>query len=172
MSNDPIGEPVPTSSSQPDATAPSQSTFRLGRVIGLLAMPIVLVIVIVVGVPSGWEDALKQWFRPRLVAVTGQVEMGGKPVSGGFVRTKFLDGARGTALGPLGEDGRFELNTEDASGAFVGRHKVMVYLMDNSFPPKSLIPEKYTQPETTPLTIEVTSTPERNHFVIKLDSPE
>jgi hypothetical protein len=158
--------------SRPETNSKIQPTFRIGRVAVFLAVPVLIAIGAVVGIALGWEDVLRKWTRPKLVAVTGQVEMDGKPVPAGFVRTKFLDGPGGTALGPLDKDGRFSLTTGDDSGAFLGRHKVMVYYMDNSFPPKSLVPEKYTQPETSPVTIEVNASADRNHFVIRLDSPE
>lgn len=162
---------------QPTSTAPELASkpqaltgARWSRVALVLAVPIVLAIVVIAGIAMGWEEVLHGWIKPKLVPVTGQVEFDGKPVPGGFVRAQYLDGTGGIALGPLDEAGRFTLSTDDLPGAVVGRHKLMVYYMDNSFPPKSLIPQKYSQPETSPLTIQVTSSSDKNHFVIKLDA--
>ena len=157
------------SRSQPNTDTLPQP-FSSSRVVKLVTIPLVLLALIAAGVSLGWENALKQWLRPQLVPVTGEVQYQVKPMTVGFVSTRYLDGQGGTTLGSLDSEGRFSLSTNGVPGAFVGRHKVLVQCFDVSvFPPKSIIPEKYAQEGATPLTIKVTSSKEKNHFSFKVD---
>ena len=57
------------------------------------------------------------------------------------------------AVGPIKPDGSYELTTDNpGDGAIIGEHKVAVVSVDNSAAKKSVIPEKYSTPNTTPLT--------------------
>jgi hypothetical protein len=157
-------------SQNPLQTGTSSKPFSAWRVIKLATIPLVLFVLIATGISLGWEDALKQWIRPQLVPVTGEVRYEGKPMTVGFVSTRYLDGQGGTTLGPLDSEGRFSLSTNGVPGAFVGQHKVLVLCFDGSvFPPRSIIPEKYAQEAATPLMIKVTSSKEKNHFLFKID---
>lgn len=159
----------PEQSPSPPTTGPSPKKFSTGQVVKLATIPLVLVVLIVVGGSLGWEEAVKRWIRPQLVPVTGEVQYQGKPLTSGFVSTRYLGGSGGTALGALDEEGRFTLATNGTPGAFVGRHKVLVHCMGRGMPPPSLIPEKFSQEDATPLTIDVTSSTDKNHFSFKVD---
>jgi hypothetical protein len=96
----------------------------------------------------------------NLAAVKGKVQLNGQPLANGAVVTDFA-GGRG-AQGVV-KNGEFELGTFAADdGALVGSHKVAVTANDTgagsepeSSPGKSLIPQRYNNPATSELTIEV-----------------
>ena len=75
------------------------------------------------------------------------------------------------ALGPIDADGTFRLTTNGEPGAYSGRHRVTVLCMDGGFPPKSIIPERYTQPETSPFVIHVARTGPNNVQLELVDAP-
>lgn len=106
----------------------------------------------------GWLEPLADWASPTLCQVTGTVRYNGQPVTKGFVQTIYeRRGVMGT-LGSINPDGTFELTTNGVSGAYSGRHRVIVLCMDGGFPPKSILPERYTEPRLTPLVINVSRT--------------
>lgn len=142
---------------------------KMGRIAMVVAIPVVLGVVYVAALAFGLDATVQHWFKPRLKPATGQIEFKGNPLTSGFVATKYLGGQWNGAVGPLDSEGKFTLETDGIKGAYVGRHKLMVLSMDNSFPPKSVVPGKFSQPDTTPLTIEVTASSETNHFIIKID---
>ncbi|RUL87574.1 hypothetical protein [Tautonia sociabilis] len=113
--------------------------------------------------------------KPKLGRVSGSVTYNGAPVTKGVV-TFVPSGGAGAqtgqpATGEIGSDGSFRLTTfESGDGAVVGDHVVLVQSveMDPSIeggsmpipdargnlpiqPPKHLVPEKYSQTETSPL---------------------
>ena len=106
----------------------------------------------------GGMEPLANLVSPTLCRVTGTVLYNGKPLDRGFVQTIYeRRGLMGT-LGPINADGTFELDTNGEPGAYSGRHRVIVLCMDGSMPPKSILPEQYTQPQTSPLVIQVSRT--------------
>jgi len=94
--------------------------------------------------------------------VQGKVTLDGKPLASGMVGT--LPPAGRGSSGKI-ENGEFELSTFGKNdGALVGTHKVAVVARENSQGAgpeakagKLLIPERYTNPETSGLTIDVKS---------------
>jgi len=101
---------------------------------------------------------------PQVAPVSGSVTYNGKPVASGTVTFHPAGGGR-PASGQLDADGRFELSTFDrGDGAVLGKHRVTVVAYDASTDPSIApdsadvyaVPEKYTEPETTPLEVEVT----------------
>lgn len=160
--NEPINEPLSpnqpsSSSSGPEPCVPSlftplspDSGLKWGRMTALL--------VLILGGLAwglGWLEPLANWASPTLREVRGTILYNGKPVTKGFVRTIHESrGVMGT-LGPINADGTFELTTNDNRGAYSGRHRVVVLCMDGGFPPKSILPERYTEPQTSPLLIQV-----------------
>lgn len=113
--------------------------------------------------------------------VHGKVTYKGKPVPAGsvlFVPAGQPDDApTNPASGTINPDGTYELHSQEEAGAILGEHKVIVVAVDGakqapapdpSKPPavgagppvrggqfKTLVPEKYSNPVTTPLTRKV-----------------
>lgn len=103
-------------------------------------------------------------------AVHGKVTYKGKPLTFGsvvFFPTKAPeDGVLMPASGDIKPDGTYELKSQSDDGALLGEHKVVVYAVESSQPAaskegdapkadqgpkKSLLPRKYSAPDTTPL---------------------
>ncbi|SIO35970.1 hypothetical protein SAMN05444166_4079 [Singulisphaera sp. GP187] len=110
--------------------------------------------------------------------VHGKVTYQGKPVPLGSVLfvpvVPPADGLMQPASGSINPDGTYELKSEADAGAILGEHKVVVVAIDGgaaaepakaadsgpapvakSVRLKSLIPKKYSDPTTTPLTRKV-----------------
>ncbi len=97
---------------------------------------------------------------PELGQVTGQVTLDGKPLTSGTVTTVPLKG-RG-ARGAIDSEGYFTLESGDlGSGAVVGTHRVAVIAVEETAwqgpetPKKLLVPQRYTNSDTSRLQIEV-----------------
>ena len=136
-------------------------SFSLLRVFAML-----VIAAIVAGAGYGiW--ALKN--APKgLVAYTGRVLYQGKPVVGG-VMTQNLDDKFDSAGATLDEEGRFTLETNGESGANVGRHKLAVISFERGAPPRPLVPTAYTSITSTPLVVEITADPAKNHGEFSLE---
>jgi hypothetical protein len=114
---------------------------------------------------------------PPMAPVSGSVTLDGKPLPQGTVQ--FVpNAAQGTAgapaVGSIGPDGRYTLQTAGHDGAIVGHHKVRVDArrtpkdyMDTM--PPSLIPAKYNDPDTSGLVVEVKGG-EKNQIPLELKS--
>lgn len=94
--------------------------------------------------------------RPKVVPISGQVLIDGKPLTHGFIRIVPAD-AR-PASGEIGTDGRFTLKTfEDDDGAVTGVHLVAImaveYLSESDI--RWHAPEEYSQHETSGLTVDI-----------------
>jgi hypothetical protein len=113
---------------------------------------------------------------PTVAPVTGKVLLNGKPLTQGNVVTH-PSGGRGSN-GVIQSDGSFRLSTYGKQdGAIVGIHKVGVLAFEGkvgSGPEavggKMIVPQRYINPETSQLTIEVTADGP-NEPVIQLSSP-
>ena len=117
--------------------------------------------------------------------VHGKVTYNGKPVPLGTVLFVPVeppkDGLMQPASGSIGTDGTYELKSEADAGAIIGEHKVVIIAVDGGKPVeaaqapdaapspaggpgksakspvfKTLVPSKYSDPGTTPLTKKVT----------------
>ena len=102
--------------------------------------------------------------RQKTAVVRGKVTYKGKPVPHGSV-TFMPTGSSPAATGEIQSDGKYTLTTySSGDGAVLGSHKVMIVSIQdtsaklpeerNPLPPP-LVPDKYTNPATTPLTAEV-----------------
>ncbi len=99
--------------------------------------------------------------RPNIAPVKGHVLFDGQPLTTGSLATMPKAG-RG-AKGVINSDGTFELSTfGKGDGATIGRHKVAVAAFESSAKAgpesgngKLLVPERYTNPESSGLTIDV-----------------
>ena len=94
--------------------------------------------------------------RPRLVPVSGQVLIDGKPITAGFIRV-VPNNAR-AAQAQIGPDGRFTLGTFDKNdGCVPGTHQVIVSAFDQSGGGlRWLAPQKYCDRKTSGLSVEIT----------------
>jgi hypothetical protein len=119
---------------------------------------------------------------PPVGQVGGVVTLDGQPLTKGHVQ--FMpDSSKGTkgrmAVGLIGADGRFKLTAfKPGDGALVGFHKVVIICEEDmpAFdpkvappPPKSLIPVRYTDANTSGFTAEVKSAG-KNDFTFALES--
>lgn len=98
--------------------------------------------------------------KPSVAPVKGKVLLDGQPLTKGSVLT--MPSAGRGANGAIGPDGSFELSTfGQRDGAKIGRHKVAVVAFEHSDSGpeanlgKLLVPKRYTNPETSELTIDV-----------------
>jgi hypothetical protein len=111
------------------------------------------------GCAGGRSDAL--------LPVAGQVTEEGKPLARGTISLR-PDLEKGNKsqdhpTGTIGAGGRYVLFTSGREGAPAGAYKVVVFcnepveIKGKAHPgmPKSLIHERYNQPNTTPLSVEV-----------------
>jgi hypothetical protein len=116
--------------------------------------------------------------RLKLVPVSGVVTQAGKPLTGGAVSfvpdSSKGNTARLSCVGRIGRDGRYELmsngvtKSETGKGAPLGWYKVMLL---TSLPgaPDITVDPIYTDPESTPLSVEVVANPESGRYDFKLD---
>jgi hypothetical protein len=108
---------------------------------------------------------------PRLAPVRGKVMYKGQPLPCGTI-VFAPDAVRGTS-GPLAHatiqpDGSYALQTENGFGAVVGWHRVTVSAVEVPPPgpgqrfasPRSLLPDKYRDPELSGLLCEVKASQE------------
>jgi hypothetical protein len=117
--------------------------------------------------------------RPPTARVSGRVTYQGRPVPEGKII--FIPEQGRPAIGELGPDGQYELKTFIAGdGALVGKHRVTIEARrvsggakpktieeelhggGGASPPTNfsiqwLVPEKYANPDTSPLTAEIKS---------------
>jgi hypothetical protein len=114
----------------------------------------------------------------KLVAVEGKVMLGDKPVTNGFVMFK-PDASKGNTSmeepsGSIDAQGNYALSTGAKKGAAPGWYKVAVTAAENLDPnnpyfTKWLIPEKYIDPQTSKLVVEVVENPAAGAYDFKLD---
>jgi hypothetical protein len=155
-----MNEPQTRDASNEAASPPSE--LNLGRVVGT-----VVSVMVVIGLGFlGYE----YWSNRELtyVKVTGRVMWDGKPVTIGAVMTQHTKYPREAAIGGLGPDGRFELISNTTAGAALGTHKIIVASYGAGMGTTPLVPREYLKAETTPLSIEVTSDPAKNHFELEV----
>jgi hypothetical protein len=101
--------------------------------------------------------------NPAVAPVRGKVLLDGQPLRTGMVNT--LPKAGRGSHGEIQSDGSFQLHTFGRNdGAMIGPHKVSVAVFDTKGPRspenpygKLLVPQRYTNPETSELTIDVDS---------------
>lgn len=140
-----------------------KSGFDVVRVLGT---------VVIVAVIGGGGYALFSYLTTdpgKLYEATGEVTWNGEPVTIGAVMTLHESDPYLSALGPLDENGHFTLLTNMEPGAAIGRHKLIVASYGDGMPPPPLVPAHYASYDDTPLYIDVTSDPQKNHFIIRLE---
>jgi len=116
--------------------------------------------------------------KDNLVPVEGKVTVGKKPLTTGFV-VFYPDAAKGNISkeeprGTLDAEGNYRLLTHTKNGAAPGWYKVAVTAADqldpnNPYFTKWRIPERYIDPRTSKLTVEVVENPAAGAYDLRLD---
>jgi hypothetical protein len=93
-----------------------------------------------------------------LAPVRGKVSYKGIPLRGGSI--VFTPDPDRNRDGPIAEaeiqpDGTYALLTDKVPGAVPGWHRVTVIWLDDSIPPRSLVPGRYGDPERSGLRFEI-----------------
>lgn len=113
---------------------------------------------------------------PALVPVEGQVTYQGQPLKTGSLVFQ-PDAAKGntstlTPSGTLGPDGRYKLYTQERPGAPPGWYKVGVVAQEappnDPYAMRSLIPQRYGDPQTSGISIEVSASAPAGAYDIRL----
>jgi hypothetical protein len=115
----------------------------------------------------------------RTVPVRGEVTFDGKPLGQGSLAF-WPDAEKGNkadfeAGAEIGPDGTYELSTRGRTGAPPGAYKVTVAAQvpmnpkDRYSRPKLLVPEIYTDKNTTPLRVEVVDNPGPDAYKLTLN---
>jgi hypothetical protein len=115
----------------------------------------------------------------KLIPVEGKVTAGGKPLTTGTV-IFYPDVQRGNLSkeeprGAIDADGNYTLLTHIKQGVAAGWYKVAVTAAEqldpnNPYFTKWLIPEKYIDPNTSHLEVEVVENPSPGAYDLKLDA--
>jgi hypothetical protein len=150
-------------------------------VFSLLAIMTTTSIVAIAGCGSGDEWTAK---RPKVYRASGTVKLDGKPLEGATV-VYHSQSHNVSAQGVTDKDGKYRLTTfDEGDGAADGKHKVVVTKRkyeemktkynspeENAVAliPKELLHKRYSQPDTTPLEVEVKSSGS-NDSVVEIDS--
>jgi hypothetical protein len=114
----------------------------------------------------------------KLVPVVGKVTVDGKPLTTGSVSFRPEKGSANSEQpgGEIDEEGTYRLFTAGKEGAPPGRYRVLVVAVDpndlkKKFPygkRTSYVNQKYTDPKTTDVTVEVTPSPAPGAYDLKL----
>lgn len=103
---------------------------------------------------------------PKLVPVSGVVTLDGQPLSDAGILFQPIGGGP-PASGTTDASGRFTLRTQNRPGAVLGEHRVSITKFESTgtgmgvagnepVRMRWLLPEKYTRPETSGITVKVT----------------
>lgn len=163
-----MSEPQAPLVSVEDDVSQQAPGIRLGRILGT-----VLSVMIVIGLGFlGFEYWSNR--EPTYVKATGRVMWNGKPVTIGAVMTRHSKYEKESAIGAFDKDGKFELMSNGKLGAAIGTHKVIVASYGAGMGTTPLVPAPYLKASSTPLTIEVTTDPSKNHFELEIvgDAPK
>lgn len=105
--------------------------------------------------------------RTKVYPARGAVFFKGKPAAGAIVRVHGVEGVGGSLMprAVVQKDGTFSLMTYEADdGIPAGRYRVSVYWrhqgQEGEQDGPSLIPERYTRPESSGLEVEIKAEPE------------
>jgi hypothetical protein len=178
----PVTRAAGAAHAMPAAARPRGAPWAYGTLPGRLVL-LVAACALLAGCGSG---------RPVTAPVRGTVTFHGQPVTTG--RIVFYPAEGRPAMGDVGPDGTYELRTfEPGDGAILGPHVVTITATRTTGPPMPssfeeelagggaaappgadsavewLVPEKYSQRSTTPLTAEVESGNNRIDFELPVD---
>ncbi|MCA8996320.1 MAG: hypothetical protein KDA80_05030, partial [Planctomycetaceae bacterium] len=136
--------------------------FQVGRVLAA-----VFGIAVVGGVIFGMVEYING-MPATLVPASGRVTWDGQPVTIGAVMTQHVDDPFQSAIGAFDEEGRFELMTNGQPGAALGTHKVIVASYGPGMGTSPLVPQEYLKAESSPLSITISSDPQKNVFELEV----
>jgi hypothetical protein len=109
---------------------------------------------------------------PELVPVVGTVKLDGKPASEGAVTYRHASTGAFEASGLIQPDGTYKLMQKDREGAQVGQYRVVVFVRKTPRTPTGemaglpaiIVNQKFTNPKTTPLSVEVKKDAPAGHY--------
>jgi hypothetical protein len=108
---------------------------------------------------------------PKMVPVSGIVTLNGKPLVGaGILFQPVSTELSNPATGDTDSEGRYHLRVRDKKGAFVGAYKVCISKVEwREGSPKPIwhSPEKYSKPDESGLTADVTGDDKDINFDLK-----
>jgi hypothetical protein len=113
--------------------------------------------------------------------VRGRITLDGEPLPRGTVSLRSDGEAAGwqQPTGTIGENGEFVIYTQGQKGSPPGKYRAVVFATEEvqsegGHPglPRSLIPERYTDPRRTPLRIDVTANPQSDQYRLELTRHE
>jgi hypothetical protein len=94
--------------------------------------------------------------------LSGTVKLNGQPVGPGSIEFQPTDAVRAGAMASFGEDGNYSVfSSGRKEGAHTGEYKVVISggeefgLEDSGPKPKSIIPARYSNPDTTDLKVTI-----------------
>jgi hypothetical protein len=116
---------------------------------------------------SGCGDA-----GPELVPVVGTVRIDGQPATEGAVTYRHASTGAFEASGLIQPDGTYKLMQKDREGAQVGQYRVVVFVRKTPKTPTGemaglpaiIVNQKFTNPKTTPLSVEVKKDAPAGHY--------
>ena len=109
---------------------------------------------------------------PELVPVVGTVRIDGQPASEGAVTYRHASTGAFEASGLIQSDGTYKLMQKDKEGAQVGEYRVVVFVRKTPKTPTGemaglpsiIVNQKFTNPDTTPLKVEVKKDAAAGHY--------
>ena len=125
-----------------------------------------MVIVLVVAV-AGCGDS-----GPELVPVVGTVRIDGQPATEGAVTYRHAETGAFEASGLIQSDGTYKLMQNDSEGAQEGEYRIVVFVRQTPMTPSGemaglptiIVNQKYTNPNTTPLSVQVKKDAPPGHY--------
>jgi hypothetical protein len=138
---------------------------------------------LLLGFGLAWAAGCSNDEQERLYPVSGKVVFDGQPLTIGAVSFR-PDSSRGNTsqhvpTGHIDAEGNYKLTTTNRAGAPAGWYKVMVIAQNlgedggstkSGAPagPRSLVPERYLDPQQTPLSVEVVQKPGAGAYDLNL----
>jgi hypothetical protein len=109
---------------------------------------------------------------PELIPVVGTVRIDGQPATEGAVTYRDESSGAFQASGLIQSDGTYKLMQKDLEGAQAGQYRVVVFVRKTPRTPTGemaglpaiIVNQKFTNPNTTPLRIEVKKDAPAGHY--------
>lgn len=109
---------------------------------------------------------------PELIPVVGIVTLDGQKATEGAVTFRHASTGAFEASGLIQPDGTYKLMRNNAEGAQAGKYRVVVFVRKTPMTPSGeiaglpsiIVNQKFTNPSTTPLSVEVTKDAPAGHY--------